>query len=83
MGNLLKTQEEIEIITIFTKKGPQPHIFKWAGQKFKVEKINLVYDQKIGNNKLIYFSVSSQDNYFKLVFNTNNLKWYIEEVYHE
>jgi hypothetical protein len=83
MGNLLKTQEEIEIITIFTKKGPQPHIFKWAGKRFIIEKINLIFTKKLGDDKLVYFSVTSQDNYFKLVFNTNNLKWFIEEVYHE
>lgn len=80
---IIKTNEEIEIITIFTKKGPQPFIFKWAGKKFKVEKINLVHETKIGDDKLVYFSVTSQNNYFKLVFNTNSLKWFIEEIYHE
>lgn len=80
---LIKLNEQIEVITKFTKQGAQPAIFKYAGKKWLVEKINLVYEQKAGNNKLVYFSVTSQSNYFKLVFNTNSLKWYIEEVYNE
>jgi len=80
---LTKTKDEIEIITIFTKTGPQPHSFKWSGKYFKIEKINLIFEKKQGNDKLVNFSVTAENNYFKLVFNTNNLKWYVEEVYHE
>ncbi len=80
---ITKTNEQIEIITIFTINGLQPFIFKWAGKKFKVEKVNLVHEQKQGDDKLVYFSVTSENNYFKLVFNTNSLKWFIEEIYHE
>lgn len=80
---LIKLNEQIEIITKFTKQGTQPLIFKYAGKKWSVEKINLVYEKKAGDGKLVYFSITSQSNYFKLIFNTNELKWFIEEVYHE
>jgi len=83
MTNLTKTKEEISIIVIFTSQGPKPYQFKWAGKDFKVEKINLVFEKKLGNDKLIYFSVTAEDNYFKLCFNTNTLKWYVEEIYHQ
>lgn len=83
MTNLIKTNQQTDIIVIFTNNGVQPYIFKWAGKKFKVEKINLVHEQKLGDDKLVYFSVTSENNYFKLVFNTNKLKWFIEEIYHE
>ena len=83
MTNVTKTKDPIEIITIFTNKGPRPYTFKWANKRFKVEKINLVFEKKLGNDKLVYFSVTAESNYFKLCFNTNELRWYVEEVYHE
>jgi len=83
MGNLIKTKQPTDIIVIFVDNIIRPHIFKWAGKKFKVEKINLIHEEKLGDDKLVYFSITSENNYFKLVFNTNSLKWFIEEVYHE
>jgi len=80
---LIKTNELIEVMVIFTKKGPKPYALKWAKKKYIIEKINLVYEKKAGDGKLVYFSVTSQNNFFKLVFDTNNLKWRIEEIYHE
>jgi hypothetical protein len=83
MTNLIKLKEPVEVLAIFTKRGPQPYALKWAKKKFIIEKINLIYETKTGNSKLVYFSVTSQNNYFKLVFDTNNLKWHLEEIYHE
>jgi len=83
MGNLLKTNESVEVLAIFTKKGPKPYALKWLKKKFIIEKINLVYEKRAGDGKLVYFSVTSQNNFFKLVFDANNLKWHLEEVYHE
>ena len=83
MSNLIKTNEQVEVLAIFTKKGPKPYALKWAGKKYIIEKINLVYSQRTGDGKLVYFSATSQSNNFKLVFNTNELTWRLEEVYHE
>ena len=83
MSNLTKTKEAVEVLAIFTHQGPRPYALKWGERKYVIEKINLTYEAKVGNSKLIYFSVTSQDNYFKLVFDTNDLKWYLEEAYHE
>jgi len=83
MTNLTKTRELISIIVIFNQAEPKPIQFKWAGKTFKIEKINLIFEKKIGNDKLVYFSVTAEGNYFKLCFNTNKLKWYVEEVCHE
>jgi hypothetical protein len=80
---LTKLNQPTEVITKFTKNGAQPLIFKYAGKKWIVEKVNLTYEKRTGDGKLVYFSVTSQSNYFKLVFETNNLRWRIEEVYSE
>ncbi|MBN1325919.1 hypothetical protein JW977_02980 [Candidatus Falkowbacteria bacterium] len=81
--HLIKEKQPIEVITIFKKDGPKPYAIKWGGKKYIIEKINLRYEKRAGDGKLVYFSVTSEDNYFKLVFDTNNLKWYLEEAYHE
>lgn len=80
---LTKLNQPTEVIAKFTKQGAEPVVFKYAGKKWIVEKVNLVYEKRSGDGKLVYFSVTSQSNYFKLVFETNNLRWRIEEVYSE
>ena len=81
--HIIKTKEKIEVLVIFRKNQAQPYCFKWAGKRFVIDKINLVYSQNKGDGQLVYFSVSSQDNYFKLVFETNTLAWWLEEAYSE
>lgn len=83
MTQITKTKEQIEVLAIFDQKQARPFSFKYAGKKFIVEKINLTYSQGIGNGRLFYYSVSSEGNYFKLVFETHEMKWWLEEISHE
>jgi len=76
-------KERIEVIAVFEKNRAQPYSFKWAGKKFLVEKVNLHYTQRSGDAILTYYSVTAEGNYFKLVFDSNNMSWWVEEVYSE
>lgn len=80
MSQVTKIKEQIEVLAIFDKERARPFSFKWAGKKFIVEKINLTFSQKVGLGKLFYYSITSEGNYFKLVFEANEMRWFIEEV---
>jgi len=46
-------------------------------------KVNMVNKFYIGDTLCYYFFVSDESNSFKLFFDTENLKWRLEEVYSE
>jgi hypothetical protein len=71
----------VEVVTIFKTNQVIPWKFLWQGREYIIRKINLVYSSWEGRNKIYYFTVSDSANYFKLQFNTDNLKWTLLESY--
>lgn len=81
--HIIKAKEQTDVVAIFKNHQAIPYSFYWAGKKFIVEGINLRYQKRVGDGKLCYFSVIAEENFFKLVFDTNALEWWIEEIYSE
>ena len=73
--------ESIEVIASFTKNGVFPYILKWGQRRYKILKVNLVHPIKEGAVRIYFFSVSDGANAWKLGFNTESLKWWIEDYY--
>ncbi|MCX6796498.1 MAG: hypothetical protein NTW06_03295 [Candidatus Falkowbacteria bacterium] len=80
---LEKVNEPIEVLVNFNRQRIRPTFFKWRGKTYRLEKLNLVHKTRDGNDKIYYFSVSDQANYFRLAFYTRDLSWKIEEIYCE
>lgn len=82
-----KINEPIEVLVKFPSTGSgqavQPTFFKWRQKTYRVEKINLVHQERQGNDKIYYFSVSDSANFFRLAFFTRNLGWRLEELYYD
>jgi hypothetical protein len=80
---LEKLNEPIEALVRFGAKEVFPTFFKWRGKTYKIEKLNLVHKERDGNDKIYYFSVSDDANFFRLAFFTRDLSWQIQELYYE
>ncbi len=78
-----KVNEPIEVLVKFNKNRVEPTFFKWRDKTYRVEKINLVHQERLGSDKIYYFSVSDAANFFRLAFSTRDLSWKIEELYYE
>ncbi|KKR22002.1 MAG: hypothetical protein UT48_C0001G0015 [Parcubacteria group bacterium GW2011_GWE2_39_37] len=78
-----KINEPIEVLVKFHKTTIFPSFFKWRNRTYRVEKVNLVHHLRDGENKIYYFSVSDNLNFFRLAFSTNDLSWKMEELYSE
>ncbi|PIS40918.1 MAG: hypothetical protein COT26_00790 [Candidatus Kerfeldbacteria bacterium CG08_land_8_20_14_0_20_43_14] len=57
-----------------------PRAFFWAGKRYDIQSVNLVYQRRRGNKQDWCFAVSDQANAFVLLFNPENLEWILEEV---
>ena len=76
-----KINESIEVLVKFNQAEVRPAFFKWRHKTYRVEKINLVHKEWVGNDKVYYFSVSDKVNYFRLAFFTRDLSWRIKELF--
>ena len=79
---LEKMNAPICVLVAFLEKTVMPLTFQWEKKKYPVDKINLVHSSRVGKDKWYYFSVSSENNFFKLAFNTENNKWFLQEVFY-
>ena len=71
----------IDVIATFTGDGIFPRIIKWGQHRYKILEVNLVHAIKDGSVRIYFFSVSDRTNFWKLGFNTETLKWWIEDSY--
>ncbi|HNU76163.1 MAG TPA: hypothetical protein PKL88_00400 [bacterium] len=72
----------ITVYTAFNHKKNKafPYFLKWDGIGYKIESINLHHTYKSGFTLLHVFSVSTKTMSFKLVLNTDNLFWTVEQI---
>jgi hypothetical protein len=76
-------KEPIEVIVSFTQKGAVPRIIKLGSRRYRIDSVNLIHTIKEGAVRIYFFSVSDDSNAFKLGFNTETLKWWVEDHYSE
>lgn len=66
-------------VWVFFKKGViTPYVFFWKTRRIEIEKVNLVHQSKGSEGVMYHFSVSSGGNFYRLGFDTINLKWFLE-----
>jgi hypothetical protein len=75
-----KVEEPIEVLIAFKRKRPEPMIFKWGTKYYQVQKTNLVHSERIGREKVYFFSVSDETSAYRLSFRTESLIWRLEEM---
>ena len=77
---MLQIQEPINVWVFFKSNTIQPYLFFWKSRQIKIDKVNLIHTSHDGSNVFYHFSVSSGGNFYRLRFDTNRLKWFLEMV---
>jgi hypothetical protein len=57
-----------------------PLALRWDGEIKKITSVDLHHSYRTGRTLYHVFSVSTKGAFFKLVLNTDNLFWEVEEV---
>ncbi len=76
-----KVHEPIRVAVDFAGPKITPLAFVWSGKKYVVEKVNIVYKRRDGARELWCFAVSDNANSYVLLYDPENLRWTLEEVY--
>lgn len=64
-------------------KKSYPVAFRWEGELRKIERVDLHHFFRVGRTLFHAFSVYSNGGFFRLVFNTDNLSWEVDEISYE
>jgi len=76
-----KLNESVKVLVSFDGLKVKPIFFEWRGKKYKVQKVNLIYQAREEGKKIFYFSVNDEANCFNLRFDPEGLSWSLTELY--
>lgn len=73
--------EAVQVIALFDTKRVRPLRFFWRDRAYHINFVNAAWDDKEGNDKVVYFSVSTKESStFELIYNTGGFLWKIGRV---
>ena len=77
-----KLSESVSVSLTFDseKRSIRPRAIIWNGRLHAVKKVGLHHKYHKGNILFHVFSVVSNNMFFRLVLNTDNLHWKLEEI---
>jgi len=77
-----KISEPISVSFTFDseKRAVKPRALVWNGRLYGVRKVGLHHTFRQGRTLYHVFSVASKSMFFRLVLNTENLYWRLEEI---
>lgn len=77
-----KIYEEVSVNLVFDSltKRSYPKSILWKGKLYQIKKIGLHHKYRQGRILYHVFSVITEGSFMRLVFNTDNLHWNLEEV---
>ncbi|HLD51036.1 hypothetical protein A3K34_02110 [candidate division WWE3 bacterium RIFOXYC1_FULL_40_10] len=77
-----KIKAPVTVISAYNHKSGQYNVLalKWDGETHKISKLGYRHSFKQGTTRYHVFSVSSDTAFFKLLLNTDNLSWQLEEI---
>lgn len=77
---MLELLEPINVWVFFKGAKIEPFVFFWRERRIKIEQINLVHDASSSGKSVRYFSISAQGNFYRLMLDLKDLKWFIDKV---
>lgn len=76
----LKTPVSATLVFDHTKRSVFPREVIWQGRAYSVVKVGLHHTYRTGRTLYHVFSVQTPGLFLRLVFNTDNLHWTLEEI---
>jgi hypothetical protein len=77
---MLDLLEPINVWVYFQGTKVLPYLMIWRNRRIKIDTLNLTHTSKEGSLTYYHFSVTAGGNYYRLRFDTKNLKWCLEQV---
>lgn len=76
-------QDPINVVVRFDDRRVMPHSFLWGKRQYGIQRVLNVHSTFVGRERLHYFSVANDTEFFRLAFNTETLRWFLVEHYQQ
>lgn len=73
--------DPVEVTVDFFGRRVRPKEVRWGNHRYPTPRVNLVHGAREGIKRIFYFSVSDDNNFMKLRFDTETLEWRLVELY--
>jgi hypothetical protein len=76
-----KVNQPIRVAVDFRGPEVKPLAFMWNGRKYLIDKVNLRFKRQHGDHWQWCFAVSDAANSYILLYDPEDMRWTLEEVY--
>ncbi len=73
--------EPIDVSAIFRNGRVRPLSFIWNRERYEIKEITYIWNDRQGEAKLYYFSVSDGVNLYELCLNSADMSWRLNKVH--
>ena len=74
-------KDSIKVSALFDGRTVRPAIFRWQNNTYQIKKILNVHSTFDGRERVFFFSVSTETDFFRLELHTKDLSWFLVEHY--
>jgi hypothetical protein len=78
-----EVKEKIKVMAVFKDGTIFPYIIDWKRRRFRVDRVNLAYQEREGASINYFFAIESKGLVAKLKYNNTSMIWEILEVWNE
>jgi hypothetical protein len=78
-----KYHDPVKVWVMFDGSRVLPKAFEWGKSRYTVDRLLHVYSAYEGRERVHYFSVANQENFFRLALYGERLEWFILEHYQD
>jgi hypothetical protein len=76
-------KEKIKVMAIFKEGTIFPYVFGWGKKRYRVDKVNLAYQEREGSSINYFFAIEAKGLVAKLKYNNVSFVWTLEEIWQE
>jgi hypothetical protein len=75
--------EKIKMLAIFNGGTIFPYAFDWGKRRYKIDKVNLAYQERDGSSINYFFAIEAAELVGKIKYNNLSFVWTLLEIWQE
>lgn len=83
MHQVINERVSVQLVYNHKKDQSLPSQVNWRGRNYLIEKLGMHYKSRRGKEMIHIFTCVTSTLYFKLLLESETLRWYVEEIYTE
>ena len=74
-----RIDQPVEVLVAFRDSRPEPMMFRWGNRYYQIRRVQTIYAERHEIGRRMIFSVSDDRDVFRLSFQSDTMRWNLEE----